>query len=103
MIASCDFRVTVDADRAKPYEMSLFNVSAMRFGALSANAIRALNHGAKKGGFGHDTGEGSISMHHRELGGDLIWQVASGSATAMPTAVSTTRNSPPRLLKTRSR
>jgi glutamate synthase domain-containing protein 2 len=45
---------------------------------LSANAIRALNGGAKKGGFAHDTGEGSISTHHREHGGDLIWEVASG-------------------------
>ena len=78
MIASHDFRVTVGAGLAKPYEMSVFNVSAMSFGSLSANAIRALNQGAKKGGFAHDTGEGSISSHHREFGGDLIWQIASG-------------------------
>jgi glutamate synthase domain-containing protein 2 len=78
MIASHDFRVTVGAGRAQPYQMSVFNVSAMSFGALSANAIRALNQGAQKGGFAHDTGEGSISAHHREFGGDLLWQVASG-------------------------
>ncbi|WP_395054655.1 FMN-binding glutamate synthase family protein, partial [Polaromonas sp.] len=48
------------------------------FGALSANAIQALNAGAKRGGFAHDTGEGSISIHHRKHGGDLIWEVASG-------------------------
>src|SRR5450830_1160428 len=77
-IASHDFRVMVGEGRAQPYEMSVFNVSAMSFGALSANAIRALNQGAKKGNFAHDTGEGSISSHHREFGGDLIWQVASG-------------------------
>lgn len=29
-------------------------------------------------GVAHDTGEGSISSHHRAQGGDLIWQVASG-------------------------
>ena len=37
------------------------NVSAMSFGALSANAIEALNRGAAKGGFAHDTGEGGLS------------------------------------------
>jgi len=50
----------------------------MSFGALSANAILALNAGAKRGGFMHDTGEGSISVHHRVHGGDLVWEVASG-------------------------
>ncbi len=50
----------------------------MSFGALSANAILALNGGAKKGGFAHDTGEGSISEHHRKHGGDLIWEIGSG-------------------------
>jgi glutamate synthase domain-containing protein 2 len=74
-----DFRVTVGgADCRKPYALSLFNVSAMSFGALSANAIRALNHGARLGGFAHDTGEGGISRYHREFGGDLIWEIGSG-------------------------
>lgn len=61
----------------QPYEMSLLNVSAMSFGALSGNALRALNAGAAKGGFAHDTGEGGISEHHRQ-GGDLIWELGSG-------------------------
>ncbi|VVD75397.1 glutamate synthase [Pandoraea morbifera] len=73
-----DFRITIGPDRAQPYSASIFNISAMSFGALSANAIRALNRGAKLGNFIHDTGEGSISPHHREQGGDLIWEVASG-------------------------
>jgi len=73
-----DFRVTIGAGRAQPYPASVFNISAMSFGALSANAIRALNAGAQRGGFAHDTGEGSISVHHRAHGGDLIWEVASG-------------------------
>lgn len=77
-IGSHDFRVTVGAERAQPYAISLFNISAMSFGALSANAIRALNRGAKMGGFAHDTGEGSISPYHREAGGDLIWEIGSG-------------------------
>jgi glutamate synthase domain-containing protein 2 len=77
-IASHDFRITIGADTAQPYEASVFNISAMSFGALSANAILALNAGAKKGGFAHDTGEGSISVHHRANGGDLIWEIGSG-------------------------
>ena len=62
----------------QPYHASVFNISAMSFGALSANAILALNKGAKMGGFAHDTGEGSISEHHRAHGGDLIWEIGSG-------------------------
>src|SRR5262245_38489764 len=74
-----DFRVLVGGSRCRqPYSLSLFNISAMSFGALSANAIRALNKGAKLGGFAHDTGEGSISQYHREHGGDLIWEIGSG-------------------------
>ena len=78
-ISTHDFRVSVGGAQCQhPYDISLFNVSAMSFGALSANAIMALNLGAKKGGFAHDTGEGSISRYHREHGGDLIWEIGSG-------------------------
>ncbi|MBC7378687.1 MAG: FMN-binding glutamate synthase family protein, partial [Burkholderiaceae bacterium] len=77
-IASHDFRITIGPTCAQPYEASLFNISAMSFGSLSANAILAPNAGAKRGGFAHDTGEGSISAHPRVHGGDLIWEVASG-------------------------
>ena len=77
-LTSHDFRITIGAGRAQPYSASVFNISAMSFGALSANAILALNAGAKKGHFAHDTGEGSISVHHRQHGGDLIWEIGSG-------------------------
>ena len=78
-LAGHDFRVKVGGkDCTQPYAISLFNVSAMSFGALSANAVLALNLGAKMGGFAHDTGEGSISRHHRTHGGDLIWEIGSG-------------------------
>ena len=78
-LPSHDFRVTIGGSRcSQHYSASLFNISAMSFGALSANAIMALNGGAKKGGFAHDTGEGSISVHHRVHGGDLIWEIGSG-------------------------
>jgi glutamate synthase domain-containing protein 2 len=77
-IPSHDFRVLIGEGRLQPYSASIFNISAMSFGALSANAILALNTGAKRGHFAHDTGEGSISRHHRANGGDLIWEIGSG-------------------------
>jgi glutamate synthase (ferredoxin) len=55
---------------------SVVNVSGMSFGALSANAISALNSGARLAGCLHNTGEGGISDHHRQ-GGDLVWQLGS--------------------------
>lgn len=74
-----DMRVVIGGRECRhPYSASLFNISAMSFGALSANAIRALNRGAHKGGFYHDSGEGSISPYHREGGGDLVWEIGSG-------------------------
>src|SRR3954465_5739226 len=73
------FRLKIGGpDCTKPYSASVFNISAMSFGALSPNAVRALNAGAKKGGFAHDTGEGGVSPYHRENGGDLIWEIGSG-------------------------
>ncbi|HEX5488513.1 MAG TPA: FMN-binding glutamate synthase family protein [Rhodanobacteraceae bacterium] len=72
-------RVTVGNDQtSKPYSASVLNVSAMSFGALSANAIKALNLGAKLGGFYHDTGEGGLSEYHLAHGGDLVWELGSG-------------------------
>ena len=62
---------------AKPYSASIFNVSAMSYGALSSAAIMSLNRAAKEGGFSHNTGEGSISPAHMQ-GGDLVWQVGTG-------------------------
>jgi hypothetical protein len=78
-IATHDFRVTIGGpDCRQPYEASVFNISAMSFGALSANAVQALNQGAALGRFAHDTGEGSVSQWHRVHGGDLIWEIGSG-------------------------
>ena len=78
-IDSHDFRLAIGGDDCtQPYSASVFNISAMSFGALSANAIRALNEGARRGGFYHDTGEGSISVYHRENGGDICWEIGSG-------------------------
>ena len=76
--ASCFCTIVGGPQCDKPYNASVYNISAMSFGALSANAIRALNKGAKMGNFAHDTGEGSISRYHREFGGDLIWEIGTG-------------------------
>jgi glutamate synthase domain-containing protein 2 len=73
------FRITIGGPQCtQPYSASVFNISAMSFGALSRNAVRALNGGANKGGFAHDTGEGGFSPYHREMGGDIIWEIGSG-------------------------
>lgn len=61
----------------KPYSASLFNISAMSFGSLSANAVMALNQGAKMGNFYHNTGEGGLTEYHLQ-GGDVVWQIGTG-------------------------
>ena len=72
-------RVTVGGPLCtKPYSASVFNISAMSYGALSMNAIQALNGGAKLGGFYHNTGEGGLSPHHLSGGGDICWQIGTG-------------------------
>lgn len=74
-----EMRVRVGGPACRqPYWASIFNISAMSFGALSRNAILALNGGAKAGGFYHNTGEGGISRYHLEPGGDLVWQIGTG-------------------------
>jgi glutamate synthase domain-containing protein 2 len=71
-------RVTVGGpDCSQPYEMALLNVSAMSFGALSGEALTALNRGAAKGGFAHDTGEGGLTKYHLN-GGDVVWEIGTG-------------------------
>lgn len=75
---SHDPRITIGGPHcAHPYQASILNISGMSFGALSSNAIKALNKGAKMGGFAHNTGEGGISPYHLEAGGDLIWQIGT--------------------------
>ena len=74
-----DPRVVVGGkDCKKPYSASVLNISAMSFGSLSKNAILALNKGAKKGGFYHNTGEGGLTPYHLQNGGDIVWQIGTG-------------------------
>ena len=73
------FRIEIGSSQCtQPYNASIMNISAMSFGSLSANAIRALNKGAQLGNFYHDTGEGSLSPYHLEYGGDIVWEIGSG-------------------------
>lgn len=77
--SDCSPRIKFGGDQCtQPYMASPLNVSAMSYGALSKNAIMALNKGAKIGGFSHNTGEGSISPYHLEHGGDIVWQIGTG-------------------------
>ncbi len=69
-------------DCRAPYSSSILNISAMSFGALSKNAVLALNGGAKDGGFAHNTGEGGLTPYHLQNGGDIIWQVGTGYFSA---------------------
>ena len=74
-----DLRVIIGGPQCtQPYSASVLNISAMSFGALGEAAVRAMNQGAKAGGFAHDTGEGGLSKYHAEAGGDLIWQIGTG-------------------------
>lgn len=78
-VSEAAFRIRVGgAQCTRPYMASRINISAMSFGALSMNAIRALNRGARLGGFFHNTGEGGLSPYHLEQGGDICWQIGTG-------------------------
>lgn len=79
----CLFTTVGGPDCTKPYRASLLNLSAMSFGALSKNAVMALNGGAKAGGFAHKTGEGDLGPYHLEKGGDIIWQIGAGYLAAV--------------------
>ncbi len=72
-------RITIGGEACRrPYDAAMLNISAMSYGSLSAPAVEALNHGAKRGGFFHDTGEGGISPYHEAAGADLVWEIGSG-------------------------
>ncbi len=73
------FRITIGGpDCTQPYSASVFNISAMSYGALSTNAVLAMNKGAKAGGFYQDTGEGGFTPYHERFGADIVWEIGSG-------------------------
>jgi len=70
-------RVAIGNNGSQVYQASIFNIGAMSFGSLSANAVLALNQGAQMGGFAQNTGEGGLTKYHLS-GGDVIWQIGTG-------------------------
>ncbi|AOM77543.1 FMN-binding glutamate synthase family protein [Pedobacter steynii] len=78
-LTNMDLRVKVGGQNClQPYNLSILNIGAMSFGALSKTAIQSLSNGANLNKFAHNTGEGGISPYHVKGGGDLIWQVGTG-------------------------
>ncbi len=70
--------ITIGQNCRYPYSTSsIINVSAMSYGAISKNAIRALSHGAKMAGCWLNTGEGGLSSYHLEGGCDLVAQIGT--------------------------
>ena len=66
----------IGAKRGQPYHPRRFaNISGMSFGALSANAVRALSRGAGLAGCYMGTGEGSLSEYHLDGGCDILYQI----------------------------
>ena len=62
----------------EPYKTaSLFNVSAMSFGAISKPAVLALSKGSAKAGNWMNTGEGGLSPYHLEGGADIVFQIGT--------------------------
>lgn len=61
-----------------PYtSSSIFNVSAMSYGAISSAAVTALSKGCHKAGAWLNTGEGGLSPYHLDGGADLIFQIGT--------------------------
>ena len=77
-VADVSSRIIIGGDQCtQPYSASRLNVSAMSYGALSKNAIAALNKGAKIAGCYHNTGEGGFTSYH-EHGADVTFQIGTG-------------------------
>ncbi len=86
---SCPFpAMGVDSAKTVPMEIgphcrypycasSIFNISGMSFGALSAPAVQALSRGAKMAGCWLNTGEGGLTKHHLAGGCDLVFQIGT--------------------------
>lgn len=76
--AALPAEVTIGPNCRKPYTTkSIFNISGMSYGALSAPAVRALSSGAKLAGCWMNTGEGGLSPFHLEGGCDIVFQIGT--------------------------
>lgn len=71
-------QIVFGADTPNPYaSSSVFNVSAMSYGAISRPAVRALSSGAAMAGCWLNTGEGGLSEYHLEGNCDLVFQIGT--------------------------
>lgn len=69
---------TIGADCRFPFTTkSIFNISAMSYGAISMPAVLALAEGAKSSGCWLNTGEGGLSKYHLESGCDIVFQIGT--------------------------
>ena len=63
---------------AHPYvARSIYNISAMSYGAISRPAVEALSRGAAQAGIWLNTGEGGLSPFHLSGGCDLVYQIGT--------------------------
>lgn len=70
--------LTIGGGTPFPYTSNhIFNISAMSYGSISKQAIRALSQGAKKAGCWLNTGEGGVSPYHLEQECDLMVQIGT--------------------------
>ncbi len=70
--------ITIGPNCTKPYATnSVFNISAMSYGAISKPAVLALSYGAKEAGCWLNTGEGGLSPHHLAGGADIVYQIGT--------------------------
>ncbi|MEM7216822.1 MAG: FMN-binding glutamate synthase family protein [Pseudomonadota bacterium] len=70
--------LTIGPDCEHPYTaQSVFNISAMSYGALSRRAVLALAQGAARAGCWINSGEGGLSPYHLEGGADVVFQLGT--------------------------
>lgn len=71
-------QLTIGPSCKHPYLTdSLFNISAMSYGAISKPAVLALSNGAHMAGCWMNAGEGGLSPWHLEGGADLVFQIGT--------------------------
>ena len=70
--------VTIGPYARYPYDArSVFNLSAMSYGAISKPAVLALSNGSRMAGNWMNTGEGGLSPWHLEGGADIVFQIGT--------------------------
>ena len=74
------FRIQIGNEQCtQPYSASIFNISGMSFGSLSANAILALNQGAKMGNF--------TMTQEKAVSAPIIWRMVAIWSGKLPVVI----------------